>query len=348
MKALITISFFFLAGLALAQPVTRIRLITLQNPPDTTTQYFIQAGGGRDTIKYVPVDSIGGGGENIYTSDGTLTSARTLTMNNETLTIDMDTGVTIGDTIAIRIIAPDGEVNGWYISDADGPVALIVNAMYSTDIHKLISHTIGSTHVIEVGNTSDTLKISADKLFLNELNMATDNTVTQILGYKSSTDEIVFTDGSGTGAAGSEGYAVVETAAEDLQTISSAAWEALEAQTSSGLSSGWSFSTTTDLLTYSGSTAKYLVNFSACFTDGAATLRDYTFTVRENGTDGNARALQRTSGVDADVAYCVSGMDVVTANSGDTFGLGFISNSASTSNIRIHSSQLVMTKLVGQ
>lgn len=50
--------FSCLATWAFAQPVTRVRLITLQDPPDTTVQYFIQAGGGKDTIKYVPVDTI--------------------------------------------------------------------------------------------------------------------------------------------------------------------------------------------------------------------------------------------------------------------------------------------------
>lgn len=174
--------------------------------------------------------------------------------------------------------------------------------------------------------------------------------------YNSTDDVPMFWDGSAwvnlidagsLPAAPTEGYAVVETAATDLQTIANT-WEALEAQTSAGLSSGWSFSTSTDLLTYSGSTAKYLVNFSACFRTSAATLYDYTFTVRENGVDGNARAVQRTSGADADPTYCVSGFDVVTANSGDTFGLGFISSSAASSNAYIESSQLVMTKLVGQ
>ena len=68
--------------------------------------------------------------------------------------------------------------------------------------------------------------------------------------------------------------------------------------------------------------------------------------MQENGTDTDAKAL--TSVSDTGQTMCVSGFDVVTADNTDTFGLGMVLPSGSATNVTIESSQLAITKLVGQ
>lgn len=103
MKYVITISLLFSTLIAIAQgPVTRVRLITLQNPPDTTTKYFIQAGGGRDTIKYVPIDSIPTGGSG-WLKDSLNAGNVVIDANaNDFLIDDMDSLALVADRMTLK------------------------------------------------------------------------------------------------------------------------------------------------------------------------------------------------------------------------------------------------------
>lgn len=361
----------WVALVATGQPITRVRLITLQAPPDTTTQYFIQAGGGRDTIKYVPIDSLGVGGD----GNGIISA---LPAGNVSINAaSNDFIISSMDSLSLEAIS------GMQLKSSDiwlsqsGPSTTTFHASPFTNFNGTGYFNI-NMGFIGLNTPNDSIRISVDdfndRVLINQefrvdkygitrfANIASsftaglDGTDEGAIVYNSTDNVPMFWDGSAWNnmadaasvpATPTEGYAVVETASADLQSITTT-WEALEAQTSAGLSSGWSFSTGTDLLTYSGSTAKYLVSFSACFTQPTATQYTYTFTVRENGSDGNAKAVAVTSGADSDPSHCVSGFDVVTANSGDTFGLGFLHNGGSSVNATIQSSQLVMTKLVGQ
>lgn len=345
MKRITFCLFFVLLSLAaIAQPVTRFRVTQLFPPTDTTTQYFIQAGNYADTVKWVPVDSISSGGTNIYNADGTLSSERSVDLDTYALTYDVS-GADL-DSFVVRFVARDDIVSGWYTGDNPGRINLVADKYLTTELTSILNY--DGVEEIVIGNFNDSLEIQGDRVFINPLNLDTDNSVTHVLALDAN-DQLVVTDGSGTAAADgpTEGYALAETATADLQNVGTT-WEALEAQTSPTNSTDWSFSAGTDLFTYSGTdAAKYLISFSVCAKFSSSTFREIRFTVQENGTDGNAKAVM-ISGADSGVTDCASGFDIVTANNSDTFGLGMILDTGSATNVTIESSQLAITKLVGQ
>lgn len=114
---------------------------------------------------------------------------------------------------------------------------------------------------------------------------------------------------------------------------------------SGDLSSEWTFSAGNDDLTYSGATARYLLQFSASADLPTLSINELTIAVRENGT--NTTAIGKAAVNDTGLMMNISGVAIITANSGDVFDIGG-SVASSTGNIDLDYCQVVLTKLVGE
>ena len=81
----------------------------------------------------------------------------------------------------------------------------------------------------------------------------------------------------------------------------------------------WAWSTSTDAAAYSGATKVGFIHFSVSFRCNQA-FNEITFVIRENGSETMAKAIGEV--VDSGVEQTVSGVALVTFNSGDTFEIG--------------------------
>jgi len=275
---------------------------------------------------------------NIANTDLVFDGARSVDQNGYPLTFDLSSHP--DDSMAVRWIAPNGDVNGWYISDAESPASFITNRILSTDFHSMMSY--NSIDKVEFGNTLDTFQITADKLFLNGLNIGTDNSVTAVLGYKASTKEIVYTDASGTGAGWAAGYGEAHYNGSTTQSIANT-FTVLNPMTAGDATGGWSWNTGTDQFTYTGDTEKYLIQFSFSAHCSTNTFDELTVSVRENSTETTARGQVECS--NSGVTQSTSGSAIITANNGDTFDLGAYWTTSSSSNISIKHLNFIATKL---
>ena len=181
---------------------------------------------------------LSGVAENIYNTDGTLPENRVV--DTDDYELEVTTGPTASGTRRGLVLR-----SGYQEELATHIPLTIVAGIGATDS---IWFSTFDTNVLLNSSTGKGIRYASDYTFDND----------QMIVSKKYVDDAISGAPSET-----EGYAVAETNSSDLQNIGTT-WEALEAQTSAGVSSDWSFSTGTDLFTYSGSTAKYLISFSAC------------------------------------------------------------------------------------
>lgn len=351
---------------ATAQPVTRIRLITLQNPPDTTTQYFIQAGGGRDTIKYVPIDSLGVGGD----GNGIISAlpAGNVSINaasNDFIISSMDS-LSLEATAGIQL-----KSNDIWLSQS-GPSTTTFHASPFTNFNGTgyLNFNMG---FIGLNTPNDSIKISVDDFndrvlingefrvdkygisrFANIASSFTtglDGTYEGAIVYNSTDNVPMFWDGSAwnnlAGAASvpagwTAGYGEAHYNGSTTQSIANT-FTVLNPMTAGDATGGWSWSTSTDRFTYTGDTEKYLIQFSFSAHCSTNTFDELTVSIRENSTETTGRGQIECS--NSGVTQSTSGSAIITANNGDTFDLGAYWTTSSSSNISIKHLNLIATKL---
>ncbi len=323
MKQIITTLLLLGSLAACSQPVTRVRLIALQNPPDTTLQYFIQGGGGRDTIKWVPIDSLTSlvSVENIYNTSDTLTSDRVLGTGTHTLTMSSDS-VASNQTILVLQSGYDSEVYHYPLIIASGPnggprTDSLYFATFDGDIDVISASkegiTYGGVYTYWYQNNSLVHKAYVDSL------------VSGVSEWESGYAEAYYNGGGST------------------QSIANT-FTVLTPMSGGDLATGWSWSTSNDRFTYSGSSAdRYLVQFSLAAHCSTTTFDEITVSVRENSTE--TTAVGQIECDDTGVTESTSGSAIVTANNGDTFDLGAKWTTAASSNISIKYLTLTMIKL---
>jgi len=153
---------------------------------------------------------------------------------------------------------------------------------------------------------------------------------------------VTMADAASVPSAPSAGYAeMTVTSSQSLSTT----FTKFNTTVTGDVSAGWTFSAGTDDLSYSGSTAKYLLQFSASADLPTQSFNELTIVVRQEGTETTAKA--KASAGNTGVQMGFSGSAIVTVASGDSFDIGGYLQSG-TGNIDLDYCQVVLTKLVGQ
>jgi len=364
MRNIIAISFLLAAMAAAAQPVTHIRLITLQNPPDTATQYFIQAGGGRDTIKYVPIDSLGAGGDgNGIISALPAGDVSIAASSNDFHITDMDS-LTLEAELGILIKSNDIWLSQSGPSTTNlhlSPFTNFTGTGYLNVNMGYFGVTVDDSLNIYVDRFNEILRINQqieiDKFGGLELanfpsSFSSYSTTDEgKITYNETENVPMFWDGSAWNnladaasvpAGWTSGYGEAHYNGSTTQSIANT-FTVLNPMTAGDATGGWSWSTVTDQFTYTGDTEKYLIQFSFSAHCSTNTFDELTVSVRENSTETTARGQVECS--NSGVTQSTSGSAIITANNGDTFDMGAYWTTSSSSNISIKHLNFIATKL---